>query len=319
VNSSVNPTLGLTIPLAPSAFDGILRELYEQHILKVLPDVDEVVHQHRELLAYCQQSDPAFLVRAVSTTTRGDCYETASGSRFIATDNAPAWWMHFVVFNRIRDARIEDAPKHMFDASRVQPNVNTAGWHVAHIYNAKDRRTDWSRWDREELVRRFIRNVHPCNCFYVPKTDWRRYGGDPAVMGFIAERYRGRYGDVWEEFIRLSAGEPLPRADGELRYVYPLDAQDSMAKAAITPTADSANVAATYRYSRLCFRADVIEPLQDDDVFEVVTPEGRFRMTKAEFSRAFPGVVASRSYREGRIYHYPKVPQAALPYRLPQR
>jgi hypothetical protein len=58
----------------------------------------------------------------------------------------------------------------------------------------------------------------------------------------------------------------------------------------------------------------VIEPLRDRDTFEVITPHGTFRMSKAEFYRAFANVVRSRSYQEARIYHYPTVPQKARPY-----
>ena len=44
----------------------------------------------------------------------------------------------------------------------------------------------------------------------------------------------------------------------------------------------------------------------------MITPDGTFEMTKADFYRAFPNVVQSRSYREARVYHYPKVPAAAI-------
>lgn len=74
--------------------------------------------------------------------------------------------------------------------------------------------------------------------------------------------------------------------------------------------------AVTYNFSRLCFKASQIEPLQDDQAFRVVTPVGTFQMTKAEFHRAFPKVIMSKSYSENGIYHYPSVPKSALPYRL---
>jgi hypothetical protein len=82
----------------------------------------------------------------------------------------------------------------------------------------------------------------------------------------------------------------------------------------IAPTAINSGASARYRFSRLCFKADVIEPPGEQDVFEVATPHGTFRMTKAKFYADFPNVVASSSYREGRIYHYPKVPKVALKY-----
>lgn len=71
-----------------------------------------------------------------------------------------------------------------------------------------------------------------------------------------------------------------------------------------------------YKFSRLCFKADIIEPLPADGVFEVDTPAGLFRMTKADFHAVFPGVLASKSYQEGRIYHFPQVPQRAEQFRV---
>ena len=45
-----------------------------------------------------------------------------------------------------------------------------------------------------------------------------------------------------------------------------------------------------YEFCRLGFRADVIELLADDDVLEIVTPLGTFRMTKGDFYRDFANV-----------------------------
>lgn len=67
-----------------------------------------------------------------------------------------------------------------------------------------------------------------------------------------------------------------------------------------------------YSSSHLSFRRDLIEPLADDDVFEVATPAGRFRMTRAEFHATFPEVVTSSSYRDRGLYHYPMIPYKAF-------
>lgn len=58
-----------------------------------------------------------------------------------------------------------------------------------------------------------------------------------------------------------------------------------------------------YSYSRLCFKADIIEQLKDNDAFAVHTPVGIFKMTKAEFYETFPNIVRSESYQRHRIYH----------------
>jgi len=57
-----------------------------------------------------------------------------------------------------------------------------------------------------------------------------------------------------------------------------------------------------YSSSRLCFKADVIEPLNDDDIFAVHTPVGVFQMSKAEFYNTFPNIVKTESYQKGRLY-----------------
>ena len=72
----------------------------------------------------------------------------------------------------------------------------------------------------------------------------------------------------------------------------------------------------TYKHSRLCFRADVIEPLTKQDSFCVRTHNGTFAMTKAEFYRVFDNVVKTKSYLKGRMYHYPKPPRKADRFRV---
>ena len=304
---------------APVSFDGDLRDLYDDYIEPNLPSPDEVYSLHRRVLEYCCQLHPTFVVRKVGSLDRGRIYTTASGDLLKPSDNAPAWWMHFLAFNGIRDDDLGQMPTHMFDIGRCLPTqISTAGWHVAHILNAKDRNTDWRNWSRDELVRRFIRNVHPCNCFYVPTSEWRRYGGDPGVVAFFASVYARRYASVWAEFLEAAGGVHPPSAPIP-RYIYaprntPEPSQRSAAEA--PASADARGVTISYRYSRLCFKAKVIEPLAMDDTFEVIAPDGTFRMTKAEFYRDFANVVRSKSYQESGIYHYPEPPTIAFKYRV---
>ena len=67
-----------------------------------------------------------------------------------------------------------------------------------------------------------------------------------------------------------------------------------------------------YSYSRLCFKANLIEPLRLADTFRVDTPDDSFQMSKAEFYNVFSNVVATKSYLERGLYHYPTVPRKAL-------
>lgn len=72
----------------------------------------------------------------------------------------------------------------------------------------------------------------------------------------------------------------------------------------------------SYEFSRLCFKRDVIERLDWDQRFRVVTPDGVFEMTRADFERVFQNVLNSQSYRMKGIYHYPTVPAKAEPFRI---
>ena len=84
-----------------------------------------------------------------------------------------------------------------------------------------------------------------------------------------------------------------------------------------SPPAPSTSVpAATYHFSRLCFRRDTIESLGPNEAFRVVTPVGKFQMTKSDFYREFQNVVESKSYSDGGIYHYPKLPARAERFRV---
>jgi|ERR1035438_4710119 hypothetical protein len=75
---------------------------------------------------------------------------------------------------------------------------------------------------------------------------------------------------------------------------------------------------ATYEFSRLCFKRDVIEALAPHDTFRVATPVGVFQMTKADFDRDFSNVARSRSYLENGSYNYPVLPSKAERFRVNQ-
>lgn len=62
--------------------------------------------------------------------------------------------------------------------------------------------------------------------------------------------------------------------------------------------------------------ATLSSQLGKTDAFRVITPIGTFQMTKADFYREFQNVAQSKSYREGGIYHYPKLPARAERYRI---
>jgi hypothetical protein len=72
----------------------------------------------------------------------------------------------------------------------------------------------------------------------------------------------------------------------------------------------------SYKFSRLCFKREVIERLNPQDRFRVETPVGIFEMAKEDFYRVFPNVVQSKSYVQDGMYHYRVLPKQAEQFRV---
>ena len=69
-----------------------------------------------------------------------------------------------------------------------------------------------------------------------------------------------------------------------------------------------------YYSTRLCFKADIIESLNNDDSFIVHTNDGSFKFTKAEFYQVFPNVIKTESYIKNRYYGCKYPPKRALQF-----
>lgn len=318
---------------APDTFTGTLDELYERFIVQNLPAPGVVADFHHALVEFLGTSDPLHLLRQVRGTDRGAVYATEEGVRFKATDNAPAWWTHAALFQEVRIASgamgdvVATIPAHLFEVfATCPPTANTAGWHIAHLADVKDGDTSYRVWAKREVVRRFIRNVHPCNHCLLPKPDWQRWGADRRVTAFVATRYAARYADVWDEFAFLANVDRAPRSaeDARIDYTYGVAAENHAREGATqrrelhlisrSECESGAVAVACYTATRLTFRAAIIEPLAAHERFRVVTRDGTFEMTKAQFHRVFSNVVRSVSYRERGVYHYPNIPKAAAPF-----
>lgn len=313
------------MPIAPTEFAGTLDELFDNWIRPVLLDLKAVENFHRQCRAYYLESaDPVFLIRMLKDLERGKIYRSGGGFQIRPTDNSPSWWIHYQLFSgevqqfTTFSSLIAATPCHMFGV-HLPVNISQSGWHVAHIFNVKDRNTDYDIWDRNELLHRTIRNIHPCNYFYIPKTDWQKYGGDPQIIAFFQNKFQQLYQPIWQDFLNLAGAKPAPASRKTVFYQINQKSiqenQPQMPAPVSMPGAKPENCV-TYRYSRLCFKADVIEPLDMDAEFCVITPVGSFKMTKREFYRTFPNVIKSKSYREGRLYHYRELPQIAMQFKI---
>ncbi len=80
---------------------------------------------------------------------------------------------------------------------------------MAHILPAKDRNTNFSSWDRQEVERRYYLTLHPCNLFFVPGVRNRALGENPEIIQFVARQYAARYATTWKEFVaRTGKADP---------------------------------------------------------------------------------------------------------------
>jgi hypothetical protein len=211
---------------------------------------------------------------------------------------------------------------------KIQGHINDAGWSVAHIFDVKDCNTDFQHWSKTELIKRTVRNIHPCNYFYIAKHDrtWNEYGRDKNFLSFFYEKFSIKYHTIWKDFMRLTDAKPLDGSrNSQTIYSYSLPKKNnipkesSLSKHKLTTNLSEQKISeckVQYESSRLCFKADLIEPLDWDEYFCVITNACIFKLSKREFYAIFPNVVNSKSYQEERIYHYPKVPKKAEKYSI---
>ncbi len=306
-----------SIKSAPAKFTLTLNDLFEGWVRFLLPDPTIVEEFHHRLYTYLNSQDPLFLLRYIKIQDRGHTVQTLGNDRIRWADNTPSWWIHYQLFNnhlyRYSDFNgfIESTPCHIFDI-KLPDSINHAGWHVAHILNVKDKNVDYLHWNHNELVRRMVRNIHPCNYFYLPKPNWQSNGANPEIIGYFQDKYRSIYSSIWADFQQLAGGKDfnnLPNTGSKMISI--LDSRKPKETISI-----SESHIVEYKFTKLCFKADIIEPLEMQDRFRIITPLGTFEMTKHQFYEVFSNVVKSSSYQDQRIYHYPTLPKKALPFRV---
>ena len=68
--------------------------------------------------------------------------------------------------------------------------------------------------------------------------------------------------------------------------------------------------------TRLTFKRDLIEPLNDEDYFivHVSNDDSSYKMTKREFYETFNNVIKTSSYKKLGNYNYVKTPEKAFKY-----
>lgn len=298
-----------------------IEELFDKYAKKLLISEQGMEHFHKSLVEYYKTNDPIFLIRQIKQQERGLVFSNDLGHLIKPTDNSPAWWLHYQLFQDKTEAfhdfnaLIESIPCHIFKIKEKE-NVSKSGWHVAHIFNAKDRKTNINEWDRDELLKRTFRNIHPCNYFYLPKTNWQKNGGDGNVIAYFYDKFKQKYNSVFEEF------ESIVNPDRQRFEVSksdtPIDTykQESLAEAKNKKYSfEPKSVFNEKKAKRLIFKASEIEPLSDDEYFTLNTVAGIIRMTKKDFYKTFENVIRSKSYTTNHcLYSYSTFPKKAFQF-----
>ena len=229
--------------LPPPRYDGPFDRFFSQFIEPNLPAPEVVRELHAALRRYVEEQDPIFFLRQMEGVERwrrrGNRFppQAAAGGRVAVTDNSPQWALHALAYRNAlpRGAGFsawlrERMPCHIFDVgdARLGETLNDVGWHAAHIFAVKDGKTAWQSWSRDELVRRFIRNVHPCNLLLLPKTDWQRLGKQADLLAFAIARYRERYSNDFDEALAwMGAAAPESASVPIIRYEAVATASDA--------------------------------------------------------------------------------------------
>ena len=214
---------GQRIPRTPSTFKGTLRRYVDEHLEPAMPPRDAVLTWHEAVVSHAASQTTTLLVRSTPGLKPGDELTTRKDRRLRMTDNAPAWWVHAVAFSGRTppsaglESILNDVWCRMFGAR--PDHANAAGWYVAHILRAKpDGDGAPEFWSDEAAKKRFIRNISPLNHFLVPKGNGSDVGERSAVIATVADWARGRYGSVFDSFLRESGCGPseVGRADWNL-------------------------------------------------------------------------------------------------------
>jgi hypothetical protein len=220
--------------LPPPRYDGPFDVYFSQFIEPNLPTPEVVRELHAELRRYVEERAPIFFLRKVpgvkAWRRSGDVFppQAAPGGWVAFTDNSPQWALHALAYRNalprgtgFSDWLRERMPCHIADVcgAKLGETLNDSGWHAAHISPVKNGDTAWKSWGRDELVRRFILNVHPCNLLLLPKIEWRRLGRQADLLDFAEDRYRERYGSVLDEALAwMSAATPQSGSVPTIRY-----------------------------------------------------------------------------------------------------
>lgn len=208
----------------PASFAGPFSGFFADHVEPNLPSPERVAAFDAFLRRYLSLESPLHVLRKVPRQVRGAIARTEVGHGILPADNSPGWWLHARLLDPapLPDdpvAFFATIPTHFFQVAGGD-NLNTAGFHLAHIIGVGNRDTGWISWTGPELARRMRLNLHPCNWFLLAREGWRAAGEDRAILRWVAHRYDRRYGATYETFRRDVAAGPVDEAPADPWYEY---------------------------------------------------------------------------------------------------
>ena len=300
---------------APPSFDGPFSKFFDAYVLPNTPSVDRVREFDRRLRRSLSAPDPVFPIRALRGLDRGQIARTETGFQVLPTDNAPVWWLHAFLlsddpFPEDDATLFESLPCHMFRRPRDRSDLNAAGYHAAHLVDAKNGDTDWTHWSRQELERRVLVSIHPCNMVLVAKQDWQRWGGRRDIIAWCQDRYVERFGDLMSSFLeRAGAARVESDCPADITYTYPTSKSEKATRTTPTRILHKAQPG-TVKTNRPIIKKSLIGA---DVTLDIATEGRRYAIphdTLVAWVEANTGALATHSWMERGLYSWTKPSRA---------
>jgi hypothetical protein len=249
-----------------------------------------------------------------SSVTRGQPLKHDTGRLLIPCDNTTAVWAFTLALEGecpslqevVASVQSSEIPYSFTGLRGRFARFYAAGWKLAHIVDVGLRtRERLEHLPIATLEAHFRKLVLPSNMFAIPKA-WAGLGEIPEIIEAV--RSSGEH----ELPASLQAPSPsrspaMPRASGA-------STQSPASEERETAVANRALHSNAYRATRLLFKANVIEPLTEDQTFRIETPEGTYEMSKAQFYTTFSHVAESGTYKSTGVYSYNRTPEKARQY-----
>lgn len=300
--------------MAPSHFDGQFADFFRQFVLPNLPSLERVAEFDLRLRRHLDSANPFYPVRTVAGLKRGEIIHLKQGGRILPTDNSPVWWLHSFLlsskpFPKDDASFFGNLPAHMFSLRIKRKYLNSAGYHAAHLANAKNGDVEWEKWSEKELRRRTFLNIHPCNVTLIAKSNWQTWGGNDNIITWTKNEYSKIYGDVFLNLLK-EIGASRERGDTSVSIHYHYDESKKGKK-------ERVNSAASY----LGLVREINRPLIDrrllktGTILKIATEKRTFIVPHDDlfaWVASQTNALSSNSWRDKGLYSWPRASKSMI-------